>query len=333
VVTEIEFCLLGSLLVRQEQVEVTVPRGKQRAILAMLLLNAGQVVRVDELAETLWASGPPPSGPVAVQNYVMRLRKTLGDYGGRRIITKPRGYLLRVEAGELDVSRFEVLVGAARAAARDGLWDQAATDARAALMLWRGEPLSDVDSEVLTAREVPRLEELRLSALELRIDADLHLGRHAGVIAELQYLAGTYPLREHLRGLLMTALYRDGRQAEALAAYQQVRQVLVEELGTEPGAGLRKLHRQILAADPVLELSAAERSASGYPGPAVPRQLPATVRHFTGRAQELAELSRLLDQAGQDKPEAVVISAIGGTAGVGKPKPGANTRNRYRAVT
>lgn len=158
--SEIEFCLLGSLMVRHGQVAVTVPRGKQRVILAMLLLNAGRVVRVDELAEALWVSGPPPSGAVAVQNYVMRLRKTLGD-AGQRITTQSRGYLLRVEAGELDTERFEVLLGTARAAARDGLWDQAATDARAALRLWRGEPLADVDSELLAAREFPRLEELR----------------------------------------------------------------------------------------------------------------------------------------------------------------------------
>jgi DNA-binding SARP family transcriptional activator len=318
VTTEIEFFLLGSLTVRRDAVAVMVPQGKQRVILAMLLLNAGRVVRVDELAETLWVSGPPPSGPVAVQNHVMRLRNTLGDAGRGRIITQPHGYLIRVESGELDVSRFEALLGAARAAARDSLWDQAATHARAALRLWRGEPLADVDSEVLAAREIPRLAELRLQTLEVRIDADLHLGRHAEVITELQKLAGTYPLREHLHGLLMTALYRDGRQAEALAAYQQARQVLVEEVGTEPGTRLRELHHQVLAADPALELLETERLGAGGPEPVMPRQLPATVRHFTGRARELAELSELLDRVGQEEPGTVVISAIEGTAGVGK---------------
>src|SRR5580693_922785 len=139
VAVEIEFCLLGPLIVRRRTVAVAVPRGKQRVILAMLLLNAGRVVRVDEFAETLWVSGPP-SWPVAVQNYVMRLRNTLGDAGRTRIITQPHGYLIRVQAGELDMSRFEALLGAARAASRDGSWDQAATSAREALQLWRGEP-------------------------------------------------------------------------------------------------------------------------------------------------------------------------------------------------
>src|SRR5262249_31508120 len=122
VVTEIRFCLLGSLLVRRDGVPTPVPQGKQRVILAMLLLNAGRVVRLDELAETLWVSGPPPSGPVAVQNYVMRLRQTLGEAGRDRILTQPRGYLIRVAADEVDVSCFEALLGAARAAALDGLW-------------------------------------------------------------------------------------------------------------------------------------------------------------------------------------------------------------------
>ena len=305
-------------MVRRDGVEITVPRGKQRVILTMLLVNADQVVRLEELAETLWVYGPPPSGAVAVQNYVMRLRKTLGDAGRERIITQPHGYLIHLEADELDVSCFEALLGTARAAARDGVWDQAAAHARGALQLWRGEPLADVDCETLRTREAHRLSELQLQALEVRIGADLHLDRHAEVIAELQQLAGRYPLRERLHGLLMLALYRDGRQAEALAAYQQARRVLVEELGTEPGTGLQEVHHQILTADPALQLPQGAGLAANGPAPVVPRQLPAAARHFTGRARELAELSRLLDQPRQDGPGTVVISAIGGTAGVGK---------------
>ena len=185
---EMEFCLLGPLIVRERAVAVTVPRGQQRVILAMLLLNAGRVVCSDELAETLWVSGPPPSGSVAVQNYVMRLRNTLGDEGRARIITQAPGYLIRVQAGELDLSRFEALIGTARANARDHSWEQTAANAREALALWRGEPLTGVGSEALAAREAPRLGELRLQALELRIDADLHLGQHSQVIAELRQL-------------------------------------------------------------------------------------------------------------------------------------------------
>ncbi len=313
-----DFCLLGPLLVRRGGAVVPVQRGKQRALLAALLLSGGKVVSLDDLAEVLWGPGPPPSARVTIQNYVMRLRKALRDRDGSRISTQSRGYLIRVDPGETDVARFEALLGAAREAARDGSWDDAAAQSRAALLLWRGEPLSDVDSEVLAAREVPRLMELRLDALEIRIDADLHLGRHAEVIAELRQLVVGHPLRERLHGLLMLALYRDGRQGEALAAYVDARRMLVEELGAEPGTGLRELHQQILTAHPAVEPLKPERSADRNPASTVPREVPAAVRHFTGRARELAALTGLLEQAGQAAPGALVISAIGGTPGVGK---------------
>jgi DNA-binding SARP family transcriptional activator/tetratricopeptide (TPR) repeat protein len=310
-----DFCLLGPLQVRSGGVVVPVRRGKQRAVLAALLLSGGKVVSLDELAEILWGPQPPPSARVTIQNYVMRLRQALGDTRGSRISTQPRGYLIRMDPGELDVARFEALLGAAREAARGSSWDTAAVQSRAALLLWQGEPLSDVESEVLAAREVPRLVELRLQALEVRIDADLHLGRQAEVIAELRRLVTGHPLREHLHGLLMLALWRDGRQAEALAAYQDARRVLVEELGTQPGPVLQELHQRMLAGDPALVVPAAARPAAGA---AVPRELPAGVAHFTGRTSELAALSRLLDASGFQMPGTVVISAIGGTAGVGK---------------
>ncbi|MGH3201136.1 MAG: tetratricopeptide repeat protein [Streptosporangiaceae bacterium] len=310
-----EFCLLGPLLVRNGGAVVPVRRGKQRAVLAALLLSAGKAVSLHELAEILWGPWPPPSARVTIQNYVMRLRQALGDTGGSRISTQPRGYLIRVDPGELDVARFESRLGAAREAARDSSWETAADQSRLALSLWRGEPLSDVDSEVLAVREVPRLAELRLQALEVRIDADLHLGRQAEVIAELRQLVTGHPLRENLRGLLMLALYRDGRQAEALAAYQDVRGVLVEELGTEPGAGLCELHQRMLTGDQAL---AVPDPAPPPVSAAVPRELPAGVAHFTGRTSELAALTGLLDPPGDQLPGTVVISAIGGTAGVGK---------------
>jgi DNA-binding SARP family transcriptional activator len=318
VAARFEFCLLGPLLVRAGGAVVPVPAGKQRAVLATLLLNAGQAVPVDEIAEALWGPAPPQSARVSVQNHVMRLRRALGEVGRDRIATQPRGYLIRVNPGELDLARLEALLTAAWAAAQNGSWDQAAMHASGALALWRGEPLADVDSQVLAAREVPRLAELRLQALEVRIDADLHLGRHAEVIAELRQQAGRHPLRERLYGLLMLALYRDGRQAEALAAYQDARQVLVEELGIDPGAGLRQLHHQMLTADPALELPEPQRPTADGLEPAVPRQLPTAARHFTGRTVELAALTGLLDQPGGQMPGTVVISAIGGTAGVGK---------------
>ncbi len=311
-----EFGLLGPLAVRRGETVIPVQAGKQRAVLAALLLNANQVVPVGELAETLWGAEPPPSAGVTVQNYVARLRKALEDQGHSRIGTQPRGYVINVAADELDMTRFEDLLGAARQAARGGSWETAAAQARAALALWRGEPLADVESELLALREVPRLADLRLQALETRIEADLQLGRHAEVTGELRQLAGAHPLREHLHALLMLALYRAGRQAEALAAYQAARRVIIEELGTEPGPELRSLHQQILAADPALNLPGPPQPAAGAER-AVPRELPACVRHFTGRAGELAALTDLLGEP-PDRRRIVVISAIGGTAGVGK---------------
>jgi len=294
-----------------------VPHGKQRAVLAALLLKANRVVSLDELAEMLWGYDPPPSARVSIQNHVMRLRRTMGDEGSR-VITQPPGYLIRVDDGELDVSRFQAYLDTARAAARDSFWDAAATAAQAALSLFRGEPLADVDSEALTQRETSRLAELRAHALETRIDADLHLGRHAEVIAELRQLTRTHPLREQLHSQLMLALYRVGRQAEALSAYHDARKILTEEVGTEPGAQLRELHQQILTADPALAVPESVLTAGDQDRRNVPRQLPAPVAQFAGRTTELAALTGLLNRHDVQMPGTLVISAIGGTAGVGK---------------
>ena len=314
--TVTEFCLLGPLLVRRGGVTLPVAPGKQRAVLAALLLSADRAVSLDELTEVLWGAAPPPSARVSVQNHVMRLRKALGP--GARISTLPHGYQIRMGDGDLDVARFETHLAAARAAMRDGSWDTAGQQARSGLALWRGEPLADVESDLLATRDIPRLAELRLQAVEVRLDADLHLGRHAEVITEVQRLAAAHPLRERLHSLLMRALYQDGRQAEALDAYARARQVLVDELGTEPGAGLRELQRQILNGDPALDSPARAPGAADSPAPTIPRQLPAAVSGFAGRVAELAALTRMLDDSVADHPGTVVISAIGGTAGVGK---------------
>jgi DNA-binding SARP family transcriptional activator len=332
-----EFGLLGPLMVRRGGTVVPVRPGNQRALLAALLVEANQVVAMDTIAETLWGAEVPPSAVATIRNYVKRLRAALGEAGWDRISTQPGGYLIRVGAGELDAARFEALLDSARAAARGGRWDQVAAHARAAAGLWRGQPLADVQSEILTAREVPRLGELRLQAVELRIEASLHLGGHTEVAGELQRLAAAHPLREHLHELLMLALYRCGRQGEALAAYQRARQVLAGELGIDPGPTLQTLHQQILTADPTLAApppaapttappaadspaadATAETAAPGKPAAVPARQLPGSAAHFTGRAGELAELTGLLDQAAGRAPGTVVISAIGGTAGVGK---------------
>lgn len=318
-VAEMEFCLLGPLMVRNGGTILPVTARRQRAVLATLLLNAGRVVGPDELAEVLWGSRLPRTARVSVQNYVMRLRNALGEAGRTRIRTLPGGYLISVLDGELDVSQFEALLDASRTAARERSWTVAEARADQALSLWRGEPMADLGSELLALRQLPPLTELRLTAVEIRLEARLHLGRYAEAIGELRRLAAEQPMRERVHGLLMQALYRDGRQAEALEAYRQARRVLVAELGTEPGAVLRELHQRILTGD---SLDAPAGIAALPMPPArdelAPRQLPPGVRHFTGRAGELTALSGLADQAGRDGPGMVVISAIGGTAGVGK---------------
>jgi DNA-binding SARP family transcriptional activator len=240
----IEFGVLGPLLVRCGAARLPIPPGKQRALLAGLLLAANQIVSYDALIDTLWGGDPPPSARVSLQNYVKRLRRSLADCD--RIATERRGYLLRVLPGELDLQDFEELARAGRVAARASDWAAAAGRFAEALSLWRGEPLADVCADVLAQREVPRLAELRLQTLESRIDADLHLGRHGEVIAELRRLVAVNPLRERLVQLLMVALYRDGQRAGALAAYHAAQRTLVDELGIEPGAGLQELHHLLL---------------------------------------------------------------------------------------
>jgi DNA-binding SARP family transcriptional activator len=317
VAAETEFCLLGPLVVRRAGSVVPVPAGKQQVLLAVLLLNAGRLVPVDALAEALWGAEPPSSARASLQNHVMRLRNSLAVTGRDRIGTQPGGYLISVDADELDLRRFEAALAAARAAARAGAWADTAAWFRAALSLWRGQPLSGVPSENLALRELPRLAEMRLQALEGRIDADLHLGRHAEVIIELRQLAAAHPLRERLHALLMLALYHSGQQADALAAYQAARSGLVGELGAEPGPELRQLHQQILAADPAL----APQDEAGLTGDLadrpVPRQLPDSAERLTGRLAELSALTSMADQAG-DAGQTAVICAITGAAGAGK---------------
>jgi DNA-binding SARP family transcriptional activator len=313
----LEFGLLGPLVVRRNGLAVPVPGGKPRAALAALLLNADQLATVDQLAGVLWGPDPPPSARVSVQNHIKLLRQALGAAARARIATWPGGYVLHLEAGELDVSRFQNLLACARAAARDRRWEQASAQASAGLLLWRGEPLADVHSELLAQRAVPYLTEMRLQAWETRLEAEVQLGHHADAIVELQQLTGAHPLREHLHALLMLALQRCGRQAEALAAYQTARRILIGELGAEPGPELRQAHRQVLAGDPGA-IPAPAPTAPGVGRTVVPRQLPAPVRDFVGREAELAALTGFLDHAVSSMSARLVISAIGGMAGIGK---------------
>jgi DNA-binding SARP family transcriptional activator/tetratricopeptide (TPR) repeat protein len=308
---KLEFGLLGPLLVRRGETVMTIPAGKQRALLAALLLNNGRVVPIDQLAEVLWDAAPPRSARASLHNYVKRLRKMLGDADHRLISTHPHGYQVDVAPDALDVSRFARLTEAARADARTGSWAASAQRLGQALSLWRGQPLADVDSGALAATDVPRLAEERLQALEARIDADLRTGRHAEVIPELKNLAGSHPLREHIHALLMLALYRDGQQAAAHAAYRTARDVLIGELGVEPGQELRTLQQQILQADPSLASPPAappdEPSSPGPPAPAVRYSLPPDIPSFFGRDEE----TELVTSTG-------AICAIDGLPGLGK---------------
>jgi DNA-binding SARP family transcriptional activator len=315
----LEFCLLGPVVVRCDGVTVPVPGGKPRAVLAALLLDAGELVTLDQLAEVLWGAGPPPSARVSLQNHVKRLRQALGEAARTRIATEPGGYVIRLEAGELDVSRFQASLARAQAAARDGNWEQASAQASAALVLWRGEPLADAGSELLAQRAVPFLAEIRLQACETRLEAEVQLGRVGDAVVELRRLTAAHPLREHLHALLMLALARCGRQGDALAAYQAARRILMDELGAEPGPELRQVHGQILAgeADAVAAPDPFPPAAGAGPT-VVAQQLPAVVGCFTGREAELAALTGLLDTEPGAAAPAVVISAIGGAAGVGK---------------
>ncbi|HEX5291964.1 MAG TPA: BTAD domain-containing putative transcriptional regulator [Streptosporangiaceae bacterium] len=312
---ETQYGLLGSLSVRRDGIAVPVPPGQQRVLLAALLLRAGRAVSGDELALVLWGDAPLASVRLSLQNCVMRLRRSLGA-GAAAVVTEPGGYRIDVAPDAVDVARFEAALDAGRAAARAGSWAEAARVLADGLALWRGEPLSGVGSDVLTERERPRLAELRVQALEARIEADLHLGRHADVIVEVRALAAADPLRERLHALLMTALYRDGQQAGALAAYRAARQVLIEELGAEPGPELQRLHGQILAGGPVLAGAAGGAAGPAERSPAEERySLPPDTAAFTGRDAEVAAITAAVT-AGHGG--VVAIRAIDGMPGVGK---------------
>jgi DNA-binding SARP family transcriptional activator len=250
--------LLGPLEVRLGDGPIQLGPRKQRAVLAMLALEPGRTVSADRLAEGLWGDSLPPSAGKMVQLYVSHLRRAL-DGDGVRIVTHGRGYELEVVDGEIDVERAERLLEESRP--------------REALALWRGEPLQDLADEPFAAPEIRRLEELRLRAAERAIDDDLAAGRHAEVIAELDALVAANPLRERLHTQRMLALYRAGRQSEALEAYRDARAELVEQIGVEPGAELQRLHDQVLAHDPALDLPAAAEPEPGAPPPRRSRAL------------------------------------------------------------
>jgi predicted ATPase/DNA-binding SARP family transcriptional activator len=261
-------------------------RGRQRALLGLLLLRANEVVTQDLLVDALWGESPPPTANTALHGYVSRLRKLLGS---ERIETRPSGYALRVAADELDLHRFERLIGQERYAD--------------ALALWRGPPLADLAFESFAQADIVRLEELRLAAREGQFERELGDGRHADLVGQLTAAIREDPLRERFTAQLMLALYRAGRQADALTAYQEARTRLVEQLGLEPGVELRTLQRRILQHDPGLHVPARHRTT-----------LPASTSSFVGRLRELEHLRGLL------QPRGARLLTLTGAGGSGKTR-------------
>ena len=248
-----EFRILGPLEAWAEGGEVSLGGPKPRALLAVLLLHPNEVVPADRLIDELWGEDSPEDAAAALRVNVSRLRKALPQ---DVLTTRSPGYVVRVEPDELDLHRFERLVDEGRSLLARGLAADASERLRDALSLWRGSALADFAYESFAQTAIARLEEIRLAALELRIDADLALGRHDELVGELEALVAEHPLRERLRRYLMTALYRSGRQAEALDAYQDARRALVDELGVDPSPALQELEQAILRQDPSLDLEA-----------------------------------------------------------------------------
>ena len=249
----VEFLILGPLEVLSDGEPLPLGGAKQRAALAILLLHRNEVVSRDRLIDGLWGESPPPSATHTLETYMSRLRKALHQGGDpERLLTRPPGYLLRVEGGELDLERLEILMGRGKRALTSADPAKAAGALREGLALFRGAPLEDLAYSPFAQDEVGRLEDLRIAALEQRIDADLAMGRHSELVGELETLTAKYPLRERFWAQSMLALYRSDRQGEALGTFDRARHVLAEELGVDPGQSLRQLHEDILRQDAAL---------------------------------------------------------------------------------
>ena len=334
------FRLLGPLEVSDGDDPLPIGEGRQRAVLVLLLLHRNETVSSARLVDALWGETAPPTAAKVLQNHVGQLRRALHDREGSRLRTRDHGYLLEVGDDELDVERFEQLVDVGGEALVDGRPADAAARLREALALWRGPALADVTYEEFARPEVVRLEERHAAAIEQRIDADLALGRHADLVAELEGLVALHPLRERLRAQLMVALYRCGRQAEALEAYGAARRALIDELGVEPGPALRDLHAAILRQDP--ELAPAP---TAWPRPArpPPRRLALLATGGALLVAAAVAAALLAGGGGQDDRAALdadVVAAIdlgqdktGATVGVGSSPSHLATAGRSLWVT
>jgi len=276
-----DYRILGPLEAYDRERQLPLGGARQRAVLALLLLHGNETLTRDVIVDELWGENPPPTAAKVLQNCVSALRKELPP---DTIRTVAGAYGVALEADELDRDRFERLLAEGRAALEEGNYAEALEQLRRALELWRGAPLSDLSYEPFAQDEIKRLEELHIGALEDRIEAELALGRHDGLVPELEGLVTRHPLRERLRAQLMLALYRAGRQAEALEAYRSARRTLLAELGIEPGRALRELEHAILEQDPAIDIAARQRQQQpARPGRAAADELASSAKQHGTR--------------------------------------------------
>ncbi|MGW8374449.1 BTAD domain-containing putative transcriptional regulator [Streptomyces sp. ODS28] len=310
----LRFTVLGPVRAWRGEEALDTGSPQQRALLAALLLRGGHTATAEELIDAIWGEEPPARAKAALRTYASRLRKALGD-DAEMLVSESGGYAMRTGHGtELDLDTAHGLSVDAEKAAAGGDRYRAQDLYNTALEQWDGEPLAHIPGPYAEAQRT-RLEEWRLSLQEHRLDLDLQLGCHGDAVGELTALTAQHPLRERLRELLMLALYRSGRQAEALAVYADTRRLLADELGVDPRPELAELQQRILEADEGLTHVPEETVGSGAPAPARPAQLPASVPDFTGRSAFVTELS---EQLGSAEGAVMVVSAVAGIGGVGK---------------
>ena len=319
--------MLGAVEARIDGRSVVLGHARQRCVLGVLLVEAGRPVTVDQLIDRVWGADPPQRAAGALYSYLSRLRRAVDAAAEVQIERRPSGYVLTVDPQSVDLHRFRRLMTLARAAESDHSATELITEA---LGLWRGEPFAGLDTPWLSAMRRLLLGERFAAELD-RNDVMLRLGRHGELLPALAAAVAEHPLDERLAEQSMLALYRCGRQADADAQYRRIRRCLADELGSDPGAALRRLHERILAADPTLVLPVADPRAPEVQPAAttVPAQLPADVRAFTGRTGELAALDRLLAPPERDEPP-LTVALLSGTAGVGKSALAVRWAHRVR---